>query len=142
MFALTVALAVVVGISLGLLGGGGSILTVPLLAYVAGMEPKHAIATSLLIVGMTSAIAAVTHACAGRVRWRIAALFGLVAMAGAYAGGLVARFIPGPVLLAAFAVIMIAAGLAMLRGRKDRTGSDATSRCRWSASPQWAWPLG
>ena len=124
MFALTVALAVVVGISLGLLGGGGSILTVPLLAYVAGMAPKHAIATSLLVVGVTSAIAAVTHARAGRVRWRIALLFGLVAMAGAYAGGLVARFIPGPVLLAAFAVIMIAAGLAMLRGRKDRTGSD------------------
>lgn len=124
MFALTVALAVVVGISLGLLGGGGSILTVPLLAYVAGVEPKHAIAMSLLVVGVTSAIAAVMHARAGRVRWRIAALFGLVAMAGAYAGGLVARFVPGPVLLVAFAVIMIAAGLAMLRGRKDCTGTD------------------
>ena len=57
MIALTIALAVLVGISLGLLGGGGSILTVPLLAYVAGMEPKHAIATSLLVVGVTSAIA-------------------------------------------------------------------------------------
>ena len=88
MIALTVGLAVVVGISLGLLGGGGSILTVPLLAYVAGVEPKHAIAMSLLVVGVTSAIAAVMHARAGRVRWRIAALFGLVAMAGAYAGGL------------------------------------------------------
>ena len=56
MIALTIGLAVFVGISLGLLGGGGSILTVPLLAYVAGMEPKHAIATSLLVVGVTSAI--------------------------------------------------------------------------------------
>ena len=110
MIALTIALAVLVGVSLGLLGGGGSILTVPLLAYVAGMEPKHAIATSLLVVGVTSAIAAITHARAGRVRWRIAVLFGLVAMAGAYTGGLVARFIPGTVLLVAFAVIMIAAG--------------------------------
>lgn len=125
MIALTVALAVVVGISLGLFGGGGSILTVPLLAYVAGMEPKHAIATSLLVVGATSAIAAITHARAGRVRWRIAVVFGLVAMAGAYAGGLVARFIPGTVLLVAFAVIMILAGLAMLRGRKDSPGTDA-----------------
>ena len=62
MIALTVALAVLVGISLGLLGGGGSILTVPLLAYVAGVEPKHAIAMSLLVVGVTSAIAAITHA--------------------------------------------------------------------------------
>jgi len=119
MIALTVALAVVVGISLGLLGGGGSILTVPLLAYVAGMEARQAIATSLLVVGVTSAIAAVTHARAGRVRWRIAVLFGLVAMVGAYAGGLIARFIPGTVLLVAFAFIMVAAGVAMLRGRKE-----------------------
>ena len=52
------------------------------------MEPKHAIATSLLVVGVTSAIAAITHARAGRVRWRVAVLFGLVAMAGAYTGGL------------------------------------------------------
>jgi uncharacterized membrane protein YfcA len=124
MIALTIGLAVLVGISLGLLGGGGSILTVPLLAYVAGMAPKHAIAMSLLVVGVTSAIAAISHARAGRVRWRIAVLFGVVAMVGAYAGGLVARFIPGTVLLVAFAVIMIAAGLAMLRGRKDATGAE------------------
>lgn len=124
MIALTVAFAVVVGISLGLLGGGGSILTVPLLAYVAGMEPRQAIATSLLVVGVTSAIAAVTHARAGRVRWRVAVLFGLVAMAGAYAGGLIARFVPGAVLLVAFAVIMAAAGVAMLRGRKGCAVAD------------------
>ena len=140
MIALTIGLAVLVGVSLGLLGGGGSILTVPLLAYVAGMEPKHAIATSLLVVGVTSAIAAITHARAGRVRWRVAVLFGLVAMAGAYTGGLVARFIPGTVLLVAFAVIMIAAGVAMLRGRKDTTAPTATSRCRWSGSRCWASP--
>ena len=119
MIALTIALAVLVGISLGLLGGGGSILTVPLLAYVAGMDAKPAIATSLLVVGVTSAIGAITHARAHRVRWRVAVLFGAAAMAGAYAGGLLARFIPGTALLIAFAVIMIAAGIAMLRGRKD-----------------------
>ena len=72
MIALTVALAVFVGVALGLLGGGGSILTVPLLAYVAGMDAKQAIATSLLVVGVTSAVGAVSHARAGRVRWRIA----------------------------------------------------------------------
>ena len=119
MIALTIALAVLVGMSLGLLGGGGSILTVPLLAYVAGMDAKPAIATSLLVVGVTSAIGAITHARSGRVRWRVAALFGAAAMAGAYAGGLLARFIPGTALLVAFAAIMIAAGIAMLRGRKD-----------------------
>ncbi|MGI9124213.1 MAG: sulfite exporter TauE/SafE family protein [Mycobacterium sp.] len=119
MIALTVALAVFVGISLGLLGGGGSILTVPLLAYVAGMEPKQAIATSLLVVGVTSAVGAITHARAGRVRWKMAGVFGAAAMTGAYAGGRLAAFVPGNVLLIAFAVIMIAAAVAMLRGRRD-----------------------
>ena len=70
MIALTIVLAVFVGISLGLLGGGGSILTVPLLAYVAGMDAKQAIATSLLVVGVTSAVGAISHARAGRVQWR------------------------------------------------------------------------
>jgi uncharacterized membrane protein YfcA len=119
MTALTVGLAVLIGVALGLLGGGGSILTVPLLAYVADMEPKHAIAMSLLVVGVTSAIAAISHARAGRVRWRVAMPFGVAAMAGAYAGGLLARFIPGTALLVTFAVIMIAAGVTMLRGRRD-----------------------
>lgn len=119
MIALTVALAVFVGISLGLLGGGGSILTVPLLAYVAGLDPKQAIATSLLVVGVTSAFGAITHARAGRVRWKVAAVFGAAAMAGAYGGGRLAHFIPGNILLIAFALIMIMAAVAMLRGRKD-----------------------
>lgn len=119
MITLAVVLAVFVGISLGLLGGGGSILTVPLLAYVAGMEPKSAIATSLFVVGVTSAVGAITHARAHRVRWKVAAVFGAAAMAGAYGGGRLAHFVPGNILLIAFAVIMIAAGVAMLRGRRD-----------------------
>ena len=119
MTALAVGLAVFVGISLGLLGGGGSILTVPLLAYVAGLDPQHAIATSLFVVGVTSAVGAITHARAGRVRWKIAGLFGVAAMAGAYGGGRLAHLIPGNVLLIAFSVIMIAAAVAMLRGRRD-----------------------
>ena len=119
MIALTVVLAVFVGIALGLLGGGGSILTVPLLAYVAGMEAKQAIATSLLVVGTTSAVAAVSHARAGRVQWRTGLFFGVAGMAGAYGGGVLARFIPGSVLLIGFAVMMIATAIAMLRGRKD-----------------------
>ena len=119
MIGLAVGLAVFVGISLGLLGGGGSILTVPLLAYVAGLEPKQAIAMSLFVVGVTSAVGSVTHARAGRVRWRVAGVFGAAAMAGAYGGGRLARFVPGNVLLIAFALIMIMAAVAMLRGRRD-----------------------
>ena len=127
MIALTVGLAVFVGISLGLLGGGGSILTVPLLAYVAGLDPKQAIATSLLVVGGTSAVGAVTHARAGRVRWKVAAVFGAAAMVGAYTGGRLARFVPGNILLIAFSMIMIFAAMAMLRGRKD-LGDESAGR--------------
>lgn len=128
MTTLAIGLAVFVGVALGLLGGGGSILTVPLLAYVAGLEVKQAIATSLLVVGVTSAIGAVSHARAGRVQWRTGLIFGAAGMAGAYAGGVLARFIPGTVLLIGFALMMIATAVAMLRGRKDATTTDATHR--------------
>lgn len=128
MIALTVALAVFVGIALGLLGGGGSILTVPLLAYVAGMDAKQAIATSLLVVGVTSAVGAVSHARAGRVQWRTGLIFGGAGMAGAYLGGVLARFIPGTVLLIGFALMMIATAIAMLRGRKNVVSSDTAHR--------------
>lgn len=124
MIALTLALAVVVGITLGVLGGGGSILTVPLLAYVAGMDAKQAIATSLLVVGTTSAVGAISHARAGRVRWRVALIFGAAGMAGAYLGGLLARFIPGTLLLIGFALMMVATAIAMLRGRKNVESAD------------------
>ena len=118
MIALAVVLAVLVGVSLGLLGGGGSILAVPLLVYVAGMDAKEAIATSLLVVGTTSAVALIPHARAGRVRWRTGLLFGAAGMVGAYAGGRVAEFIPGTVLLVAFSLMMLASAVAMIRGRK------------------------
>ncbi|KHO19166.1 sulfite exporter TauE/SafE family protein [Mycolicibacterium setense] len=118
MIAVAVALAVLVGVSLGLLGGGGSILTVPLLAYVAGMEAKEAIATSLLVVGVTSVVSMLSHARAGRVRWRSGLMFGAAGMAGAYLGGLLSYVVPGSVLLTAFTVVMIATGIAMIKGRK------------------------
>ena len=123
MTTLAIVLAVFVGVSLGLLGGGGSILMVPLLAYVAGMDAKQAIATSLLVVGTTSAVGAISHARAGRVQWRTALMFGATAMAGAYAGGHLAKFIPGTVLLIGFAVMMVATAIAMLRGRKTNANT-------------------
>ncbi len=118
MIALAVVLAVFIGVSLGLLGGGGSILAVPLLVYVVGMDAKEAIATSLLVVGATSAVALIPHARAGRVRWRTGLVFGAAGMVGAYAGGRVAEFIPGTVLLVAFALMMLATAVAMIRGRR------------------------
>jgi len=115
---LTLALATVIGISLGLLGGGGSILAVPLLVYVADLPAKEAIATSLLVVGATSAVAVLPHARAGRVRWRTGLIFGLAGMTGAYAGGRLAAYIPAGILLTGFALMMLATAAAMLRGRR------------------------
>ncbi|MFG2058139.1 sulfite exporter TauE/SafE family protein [Micromonospora sp. NPDC048930] len=119
---LTLGLAVLIGVSLGLLGGGGSILAVPLLVYVAGLPAKEAIATSLLVVGATSAVGVLPHARAHRVRWRTGLVFGLAGMTGAYAGGRLAAFIPAAVLLTGFAVMMLATAVAMIRGRRNAAG--------------------
>ncbi len=113
---LTVVLAVLVGVSLGLLGGGGSVLTVPLLVYVAQQGPQEAIATSLLVVAATSALGAVSHARAGRVQWRTALVFGAAGMAGAYGGGRIGSLLPGTLLLVLFSVLLVVTAVAMLRG--------------------------
>lgn len=111
------ALALLIGLSLGLLGGGGSILTVPMLVYVVGLEPKQAIATSLLVVLITSAVAFITHARAGRICVKVGILFGLAGMVGAYGGGRLSHYVPGTVLLLVFAMIMVFTAVAMIRGR-------------------------
>lgn len=113
--AVGLALSVVVGVALGLLGGGGSILTLPILVYVLKMDAHAAIATSLLVVGTTSAAALIPHARAGRVRWKTGAVFGATSMVGAYAAGRVAHFIPGIVLLLAFGAMMLVTAVAMMR---------------------------
>ncbi|MFF9839024.1 sulfite exporter TauE/SafE family protein [Streptomyces sp. NPDC013740] len=134
MTALVVAASLLVGLSLGVLGGGGSILTVPLLVYLAGQDTKEAIATSLFVVGMTSLAALVPHARAGRVRWKAGLLFGVFSMAGAYGGGRIATHVPGTALLVAFALMMLATAVAMLRGPR-REGEPQARR------PQGRLPL-
>lgn len=114
---LATAAALAMGFTLGLLGGGGSILAVPILVYLLGVDPKAAIATSLLVVGSTAAAALLNHARAGNVAWRTGLIFGVFAMAGAFGGGAMARFIPGAVLLALFAGLMLVTAVAMLRSR-------------------------
>lgn len=115
---IVLVLAVLVGTALGLLGGGGSILMVPLLTYVAGMEPKEAIAASLFVVGVTSLSSAFAHARAGNVRWRTGVVFGAAGMAGAFLGGLVGGHLPGTLLMVAFALMMVATAGGMLLERK------------------------
>ncbi|MFF5927613.1 sulfite exporter TauE/SafE family protein [Streptomyces hydrogenans] len=126
MTALIVAASLLIGVSLGVLGGGGSILTVPILVYLAGQDTKEAIATSLFVVGVTSLAALVPHARAHRVRWRTGLLFGAFSMAGAYGGGRLAEYVPGTILLVAFALMMLATAFAMLR--KPRDGAKKAAR--------------
>lgn len=120
LLAVVVLLATLVGLSLGLLGGGGSILTVPLLTYVAGMDAKEAIAASLFVVGTTSVVSTIAHARRGNVQWRTGLIFGVASMAGAFLGGLLGGFIPSVILMIAFALMMLATATAMLRGRKKK----------------------
>ncbi|MEU7072145.1 sulfite exporter TauE/SafE family protein [Streptomyces narbonensis] len=123
MTALVVAASLLVGVSLGALGGGGSILTVPILVHLAGQDAKEAIATSLFVVGVTSLAALVPHVRARRVRWRTGLFFGVFSMAGAYGGGRLAAYVPGTVLLVAFALMMLATAVAMLRtSRRGQEG--------------------
>ena len=110
------ALAALIGLSLGLLGGGGSTLTVPVFVYVLGFAPKDAIAMSLPVVGVTSLVGAASHWRAGNVRIRTALLFGVVAMAGSYlAARFVAPLMSGALQLALLAVVMLAAAVSMFR---------------------------
>ena len=120
LLAVVVLLATLVGLSLGLLGGGGSILTVPLLTYVAGMDAKEAIAASLFVVGTTSVVSTIAHARRGNVQWRTGLIFGVASMVGAFLGGLLGGFIPSTILMVAFALMMLATATAMLRGRKKK----------------------
>jgi len=114
---ITLAAAALIGVVLGLLGGGGSILTTPVLIYLAGADARSAIAMSLFVVGATSVAGVIPHARAGRVRWRTGAVFGAAGMAGAYAGGRLAEFVPAGALLVLFGIMMAATAAAMLRGR-------------------------
>ena len=116
---IVVLLASLIGISLGLLGGGGSILAVPVLTYGAGLPAKEAIATSLIVVGATSLFALIPHARRGHVEWRTGAIFSATAMVGAYLGGLAADWFSGTTLLLLFAAMMVVTALAMFRGRGE-----------------------
>lgn len=115
---LAAALSLVIGVVLGMLGGGGAILALPMLVYVIGMEPKAAIASSLFVVGATSVVGTTIHARAGNVRWKEGGIFGLAAMAGAFTGGRLAHFVPPTVLLVLFGIVMVVTAVAMLRGRR------------------------
>jgi uncharacterized protein len=112
------ALAALIGLSLGLIGGGGSILTVPIFVYVLGFGAKEAIAMSLAVVGAVSLFGAAGHWRAGNVNLRVALVFGSVAMVGTYLGARLAVYFSGGAQLALFAGVMLLAAFFMFRERQ------------------------
>jgi uncharacterized membrane protein YfcA len=116
------SLAALIGLSLGLLGGGGSILTVPILVYVLGFGAKESIAMGLAVVGVTSLFGAMGHWRKGNLHLRAALVFGAVAMTGTYAGARLSAFVSGAVQLLLIAAVMLMAAFFMLRNdRKEST---------------------
>jgi uncharacterized protein len=113
------ALALLIGLSLGILGGGGSIITVPIFVYVLGIEAKPAIAMSLAVVGATAAVGAASHWRDGNVNVRVAFVFGGFAMVGTFLGARLALFVSGPAQLTIFAVVMLLGAWFMFRGPRE-----------------------
>jgi uncharacterized membrane protein YfcA len=118
-----IALGAVIGVLLGLLGGGGSILAVPALVYGVGTPLAAAIPMSLLVVGVSSATAVLPRLRARQVQWRIAAVFGAAGAMAAFAGAAVTRLLDPRLVLVGFALLMIAAGIRML-GEQVPVGGD------------------
>jgi hypothetical protein len=123
---LVLSLSVVIGIVLGLLGAGGSILTTPLFLYVEDMPPVEAIASSLLVVAVASSFALIRHRMRGQIPWRTGLIFGISGMLSAFVGGQVGSHLPSEILLFAFSVIMAITGFAMIRGRKNVVAQTTT----------------
>ncbi|WP_112470944.1 sulfite exporter TauE/SafE family protein [Streptomyces triticisoli] len=108
----------VIGLALGALGGGGSVLAVPALIYLLGFTPVAATTASLVVVTVTSATALVAHARDGQVRWRTGLLFAAAGIGPAMLGGVVAGRLPAAVLTSAFALVAALAAFRMLRPRR------------------------
>lgn len=104
-----------IGLLLGLLGGGGSILAVPALVYGVGQPLHQAIPTSLVVVGVSALAGAIPRIRARQVQWRLTAIFGVTGAGAAFAGTAVNNLLPPRVVLVGFAALMIAAGIRMLR---------------------------
>ena len=113
-FLIDILLGFGIGMSLGLLGGGGSILTVPALVYVVGQTPQAAVTASLMIVGANSAMGAFMHRSQGTLNWKVALLFGGVGMAAAYLAAGWSKALPASTLMILFATLMLVVGLFMM----------------------------
>jgi uncharacterized membrane protein YfcA len=132
----------VVGFVLGLVGGGGSILAVPLMVYLVGVRSPHlAIGTSAFAVAANAATGLVNHARAGHVKWRCAGVFAAAGIAGAAIGSTLGKAFDGQKLLFLFALVMIAVGILMLR-RKSGGGNPDVKLGRENAGKLVGYGLG
>lgn len=122
--------AIAIGLSLGLLGSGGSILTVPVLVYLVGQDEKIAIAGSLFIVGSIALAGGLQFVRAGFVQWRSVLLFGLPGMLGTYLGAMLSAYMSGVMQLALFAIVMLVAAGFMLRPI-DLQKAGGAARANW-----------
>jgi uncharacterized membrane protein YfcA len=129
-------LGFLIGLSLGALGGGGSILAVPALVYAAGQDPKAATTTSLLLVGMAALVGMATHWQAGRVRVGIGIMFGLTGIGGSLVGSAVNRHIDPNVLLLMFSGLILVASHRMLVGCPSCTKAGETAALARAEQPR------
>lgn len=127
---LAIPLGLVTGALLGLLGAGGSVLTVPALVYLLGQPVGAATTASLLIVSANAAVGAAENARRGSVDLRLAAGFGLTSVSGAVLGSYLSRFASGETVLALLALVMIGAAWSLWRGRPEQAGSVRERRTR------------
>jgi len=123
--------ALAIGLSLGLLGSGGSILTVPVLVYLVHHSEKQAIAESLAIVGGIAITGAIINAVKRQVDWSSVLFFAPPSMLGAYLGAVLSRPVRGDILLSVFAMIMLLAAYMMLRGPDLRLPHPRAPRAAW-----------
>jgi uncharacterized membrane protein YfcA len=121
MAAEVLAPGLLIGAVLGLLGGGGSLLTVPIFVYVLGFEPKAAVAMSLVVIGVTSAVGTVGHSRAGNLNTRVGLLFAAVAAVGVVPGSYAGVLLPADLQLSMFALVMFIAAALMIARRPDAT---------------------
>jgi uncharacterized protein len=132
--AVVLAAGALIGLSLGALGGGGSILTVPVLVYGLGQSAAQATTGSLLVVGVTALVGAVTAYRSGNVLLTRGLAFGAIAIGGAVAGAKASRLVAQPVLLASFAALLLVVAAVMaarqLRSRRGQPGQGAMSYAR------------
>ena len=131
-----------VGFSLGLVGGGGSILAVPLMVYLVGVKSPHiAIGTSALAVAANAALGLFNHARHGTVKWRCGLIYAAAGVAGAFAGSTAGKAFDGQRLLFLFAIVMIVVGVLMLR-RRNQAGIEGAECTRENAPKVLGYGLG